>query len=335
MKKRNLAIGIGGAAAAAIAVKMLTRAKSIVWEDVADRVIHSENSHFVEVDGTTIHYQEFGSAADPKILLIHGYTASAYVWHMTAPALAANGFHVIAPDLTGFGYSGKPAWFDYSIASQARMTARLMNRLGIGRATVVGSSYGGAVAATLALDYPERVEKLVLVDAVCNDDLKNHPILRLAAIPGVGEVITPFLADSRFYMRMRMKNTLAPANHDLIDDERIENVSRPLSAADAHHALLATSRNWHATRIERDAGLIGQPTLIVWGEQDKLIPVTDGHKLHDSILNSRFVVIKNCGHVPQEEKSELFTELVTEFCRDRKGRIGPHDEREMLVEPAG
>jgi pimeloyl-ACP methyl ester carboxylesterase len=313
---------------------MLTRAKEVVWDEVADMVVHSEYSHFVEVDGTTIHYQEFGDSSEPTILLIHGYTASAYVWKTSAPVLAGNGFHVIAVDLVGFGYSDKPSWFDYSITSQARMMARLMNRLGIGRATVVGSSYGGAVAATLALDYPERVEKLVLVDAVCNDELKNHPILRLAAIPGVGEVITPFLVDSKMFMRYRMRNTLAPANYDLIDDERIDNVVRPLRAADSHHALLMTSRNWHAERIERDANLINHPTLIVWGEEDKIISISDGYKLHDSILNSRFVVLTNCGHVPQEEKSELFTDIVTEFCRDKKGRIEAKSGGDMRLEPA-
>jgi pimeloyl-ACP methyl ester carboxylesterase len=318
MKKRNLAIGIGGAVGAAIAVKLLTRAKGIVWDDVFDRVPHSDNSHFVAVDGARVHYQEFGDPAKPALLLIHGYTASAYVWNTTAPLFAEQGFHVIAVDLVGFGYSEKPYWFDYSIESQARMISRFMNRLGIGWATVVGNSYGGAVAATLALDYPERVEKLVLVNAVCNDDLKNHPVLRLASIRGIGEVITPFLVDSKAYLRFRMHGTLAKANHHLITKERISSVRRPLKAADAHHSLLATSRNWRANRIEDDAHLINQPTLIIWGEQDNVIPIRNGYTLHDSILNSRFVVLKDCGHVPPEEKSEVFTELVTEFCRNKK-----------------
>jgi pimeloyl-ACP methyl ester carboxylesterase len=333
MKKRNLVISLAGAIGATIAVKMLTRAKGVEWEDVSDQVAHSENSHFVEVDGITVHFQEFGDASKPTLLLIHGYTASSYVWNTAAPQLAENGFRVIAVDLVGFGYSDKPAWFDYSIASQARVIYRLMNRLGIGRATVVGSSYGGAVAATLALDYSERVEKLVLVDAVCNDDLKNHPILKLAAVPGLGEVITPFLADSKKFLKYRMHGTLAPANHHLINDDRIRNVIRPLRAADAHHSLLATSRNWHAERIERDASLINQPTLIIWGEEDKVIPIRDGYKLHDSILNSRFVVLKDCGHVPQEERSELFSDIVSEFCRDKKGHIESKASEGIRIEP--
>lgn len=332
MKKRNLAIAVGGALGAAVAVKMLTRAGSVEWDDVASEVANFENSHFVSVDGARIHFQEFGDSADPTILLIHGYTASTYVWHTTAPSLADEGFHVVAIDLIGFGFSDKPAWFDYSIGSQARMAARFMDRIGVGRATVVGSSYGGAVAATLALDYPERVEKLVLVDAVSNDEPRNHPILKLAAIPGLGEVITPFLADSRLYLKRRMQGTLAPANHHLITEERVDSILRPLLAADAHRSLLMTSRNWHAERIGRDAHLINQPTLIIWGEDDKVIPVKHGYKLHDSILHSRFVVLRDCGHVPPEEKSELFTELVTEFCHDRKGRLHPREGNELWLE---
>lgn len=321
MKLRNLALGLTGAVGAAVAVKMLTRAASVSWDDVSGQVEHSANSHFVKVDGVRIHFQEFGNSGDQPLLLIHGYTASTYVWRSVAPMLADAGFHVIVPDLVGFGFSEKPRWFDYSIDSQARMTSRFMDSLGIGRAVVVGSSYGGAVAATLALDYGERVEKLVLVDAVCNDHVKNHPILRLCSVPGVGEAIAPFLADTRAFHRHRMHKTLAPANHGLISKERVDAIVRPLAAADAHHSLLATSRNWHANRITYDAHLINQRTLIIWGEDDKVIPVTNGYTLHDRILHSRLVILKNCGHVPMEERSDIFARLVTEFSKDRKGRV--------------
>ena len=320
MNKKNLALGLGGAIGAIVTYKLLGRARSVNWEDFTD-IHHAENSRFAEVDGATVHYQEFGDAGDPTLLLIHGYTASTFVWHTVAPRFADEGFHVIAVDLLGFGFSEKPAWFEYSIASQARMVARLMNVLGIGQATIVGSSYGGAVASTIALDYPERVEKLVLVDAVINDEVKNHPILKLAAIRGLGEIVTPFLLDSKRFLKLRMRGTLAPENHHLITKDRIDSIHRPLHAADAHHSVLATSRNWDAGRIEKDAHLINQPTLIIWGDRDLVIPIKNGKHLYESILNSRFVVFKDCGHVPPEENPDLFTALVTEFCRDRKGRI--------------
>ena len=332
MKTKHLALGIGGAVGAAVAWKLLTRPGTVEWERVADKVPHSENSNFVEIDGATVHFQEFGDRRHPTLLLIHGFTASVYVWNRVAPALADAGFHVVAVDLIGFGYSDKPAWFDYKISSQARMISRFMNRLGIGRADVVGSSYGGAVALTLALDYPERVEKLVLVDAVINDEATNHPIMKLAKIPVVGEVLTPFLIDSKRFMKFRMQGTLAPVNHHLITKDRIESVIRPLQSKEGHYAVLRSGRNWDANRIERDAHLVSHPTLVIWGEEDHVIPIKCGESLYNSILNSRFVVFKDCGHVPQEEKPELFTSLVSSFCHDRKGRIDVGASEEMRLE---
>ena len=321
MNKKNVALGAGGAVGALIAWKMLSRAREVSWEDFADDIHHPENSHFVEVDGVTVHYQEFGDAANPTLILIHGYTASTYVWQTVAPMLADENFHVVAVDLLGFGFSEKPAWFEYSIVSQARMIERFMDRIGIGRAILVGSSYGGAVASTVALDYRERVEKLVLVDAVCNDEAKQNVLLRLVSMRGVGEILSPFLIDSRRFLKLRMRRTIAPVNHHLITKERIEAVHRPLRAKNAHHSVLASARNWNANRIEDDAYLINQPTLIIWGEADNVIPVRNGEKLYDSILNSRLVVLKDCGHIPQEEKPERFVELVSAFCRDKKSRV--------------
>lgn len=323
MNKKNLALGIGGAIGAVIGIKMLSRARTVEWETVADQIEHSEDSHFIEVDGATVHYQEFGEKNDPTLLLIHGYTASTYVWNTVAPPLAALGFHIIAVDLIGFGYSDKPAWFDYTIASQTRIIERLMNRLGIGKATLVGSSYGGAVAATLALDYAERVEKLVLVGAVSNDEALDTPVLKFARVPLLGEILTPFVIDSKALSKTRMKKTFAPENHYLVTNERVASVLRPLKAKDAHHSILASARNWDANRIGEDAHLINQPTLLIWGADDQIIPVHNGNNLYDSILNSRLVILKDCGHLPQEEKPESFVELVTEFCRDKKAALLP------------
>ena len=332
MNKKNIALGIGGIIGGAVAIKLLTRPETVYFEDVADQIIHSENSNFVDVDGVEIHYQEFGDKNDPTLLLIHGYTASTYVWKTVAPEFAGRGFHVIAIDLLGFGFSEKPAWFDYSIASQSRVILRLMNRLGIGKATIIGSSYGGAVAAWFTLDNPERVEKLVMVGAVINDTPKSYLAMRLAGVPGVGQAVSPFMIDSRAFLRFRMKGTLHPANHHLITEDRIDSILRPLKAADAHNALLTTAKNWDANRIEQDAHLINQPTLLIWGEEDNVIPLENGEKLYDKIINSRLVVLKNCGHIPPEEKPEIFTEIVTEFCRDSHGRLEAKESEDMTVE---
>jgi len=316
MKKKNLAIAVGGGFGAVVAWKMLTRASEAKWEEAIDKIHHRESSHFAEIDGARIHYQEFGDKSNPTLFLVHGYTASTYVWKTVAPRLAEKDFHVVAADLLGFGYSEKPAWFDYSINSQAAMIIGLMNQLNIESATFVGSSYGGAVSSVIALDYPEKVKKLVLVSAVCNDEAKNNRLLKLTSIRGVGEILSPFLVDSKRFLRYRMRKTIAPVNHHLITEERIEAVRRPLRAKDAHHSVLTSARRWDANRIESDAHLISKPTLLIWGEDDKVIPLHNGEKLHDAIENSRLVVLKNCGHVPPEENPERFVELVAGFCRD-------------------
>ena len=315
MKLRHLALAAGGAAGAAVAVKMLTRPATSEWSET---IVNSEFSKFTRVEGMRLHYQEFGSETDPPIILIHGFTASTYVWHRTARLLAAQGFRVLAIDLVGFGFSEKPSYFDYSIASQAHMVERFMDRLGIGRAVLVGSSYGGAVASAVALDHSARVEKLVLVGAVINDEVKRFLLLKLAAMPGVGELLAPFVLDSAVLTKRRMYGSLDDSNFDLVDAERVRSVVRPLAAADAHYSVVATIRNWHADRIERDAELIEQPTLIVWGDNDRVVNIQNGFKLHNSILNSRFVVFRNCGHLPQEEKAERFVELTAEFAHNWK-----------------
>lgn len=321
MKKKSLAFGLGGAAGALIVWKMLTRAHEAKWEDAAGKFHHREKSHFAQVNGARVHYQEFGNIKNPSLVLIHGYTASTYVWKTVAPMLAEKDFRVLAVDLLGFGYSEKPKQFDYSINAQAEMVVNLMNRLNIEKATFVGSSYGGAVSSVIALDFPERVEKLVLVGAVSNDEAKNNRLLRLVSLRGVGEIVSPFLLDSKRFLRHRMRHTIAPANHHLISEERLEAVGRPLRARDAHYSVLNTARNWDANRIERDAHLIKKPTLLIWGEEDMVIPLRNGEKLHNLIENSRLVVLKNCGHVPPEESPECFVDLVDNFAGNQKRRI--------------
>jgi pimeloyl-ACP methyl ester carboxylesterase len=332
MEKKHLALGVGGVIGAAVAWKLMTREPTVEWEDAVGEIHHPEHSNFVEIDGMKVHFQEFGVTNDPVMLLIHGFTASTYVWKTVAPVFSEQGYRVIAVDLIGFGFSEKPAWFDYSIASQSRMILRFMNRLGIGKATLVGSSFGGAVSSWFTLDNPERVEKLVLAGSVINDRPMANPLMKIVRQPALGEAVGPFLIDSNKFLRFRQQGTLDPSNHDLITEERVRSIMRPLKAADAHHSVLTTIRNWDADRIEQDSHLIDCPTLLVWGDNDTVIPKVNGEKLYDRILNSRFVVFKNCGHVPMEEKPDLFAELVTEFCKDSAGRLEARTDDEAVIE---
>lgn len=316
MKKRYWIAGASGLAGAAVAAKLLSRPRHVEWIEHASEVAHAEHSRFALIDGARVHYQEAGSSAAPAIILIHGFTAFNLVWSEVLLPLAAAGFRVIAPDLLGHGFTEKPKDCEYTIESQARMIMRLMEHLGIERATLVGNSYGGAIAAVCALDHPARVERLVLVGAVINDEAKNQFLLRLARSPLVGDIVTPLLMDSNMVIRRRLKKIHSEFAHLLFDEKRLQARHLPLRAASTQRAILRTLRRWKAGRVERDAHLIKQPTLLIWGEQDTETPLRLGRILNELIPDSRLIVFRPCGHLPQEEYPVEFTRLVTEFCRE-------------------
>jgi pimeloyl-ACP methyl ester carboxylesterase len=314
MKKRYLIAGASGLAGAALAVKLLSRPLDVEWAEHAGELHHADRSRFADVDGVRVHYQEAGASDTPPVMLIHGFTASTLVWKEVFLPIAEAGFRVIAPDLVGFGYTGKPRRGEYTIDAQARMILGLMDRLGIERATLVGSSYGGAVAATCALEAPERVLRLVLIDAVINDEPIRQPIAKIARSPVFGDLITPLMINSRALSRWRQKKKIRVPGSLLIDEEeRLEAHHRPLRAASAHRAVLRTLRNWRADRIEQEAHRIKQPTLLIWGENDLEIPLRHGEYLQSRMPDARLIVFRHCGHLPQEEYPREFTKLVTEF----------------------
>ena len=315
MKKRYLLAGGYGLAGAALAAKLLRRPRDVAWEEHAAGVPHAELSRFVELDGVRVHYQEAGAGTAPPVVLIHGFCASTFVWSDVLLPLAEMGFRVLAVDLVGFGFSAKPRAWDYTIEAQARNVVRLLDALGVGRAALVGSSYGGAVAAACALDFPERVSRLVLVGAVSNDDVKRQPLLRMAASPVVGDLLSPVILDSPRLLRWRMGRVYARANAHLRAPERMEAHHRTLRSSGAHGAVLRTLRRWNAGRILREAPRITQPTLLVWGEDDRDIPLSQGRRLRALLPHARLAVFGRCGHLPQEERPEEFAGLVAGFCK--------------------
>src|SRR3989440_11542915 len=257
MKKRYwLASGLA-LTGAAVAAHRLLRPRALDWQVHADQLHHADRSHFVRVDGVRMHYQEAGEASAPALVLIHGFLASNFIWRDVLVPLAHAGFRVIAPDLVGFGFSDKPANGEYTIEYQAHKVVGLLDELNVARATLVGSSYGAAVSAVCALDYPERVERLVLVGAVCNDRLKRHPVLRFVATPAVGDLLSPALLDLRYMLRRRLVRFTVPKDGDRQAlQRRVPGRHLPLRAADTQRALVQTLPRRSAPPVERHPQLI-------------------------------------------------------------------------------
>jgi pimeloyl-ACP methyl ester carboxylesterase len=313
MKKRYLLAGLTGVAAGAVAAKLLLRPRDVNWRDSLEFIYNPEYSWFTQVNGVRIHYQEAGEEAAPPIILIHGFISSNLVWSQVLLPLARRGFRVIAPDLPGYGYSDKPAGARYTIAEQARAVIALMDRLKIRKAMIVGASYGGAIAATMALDYTDRVAKLILVGAVTNDEAKKKLLLRILQIPIVGDIGTPLFLGSRWILRKRMADMYRRMGKP-INERMVAARHHLLATANTHRAMIRTARRWSANRIQREASLIRQPAMLMWGDQDDHIPLAEAFHLRDTISNSKLIVFRNCGHLPPAEYPEQFVDVVANFC---------------------
>ena len=177
----------------------------------------------------------------------------------------------------------------------------------------MGSSYGGAIAATCALDHPERVDKLILVGAVSNNEPLRFALMRLFGSRIVGDVVSPLLIGSRRLLRWRMKRVY-DRHAWVLDERRVMARHLPLRAAATQRAIIRTVRGWDADRISRDAHLIQQPTLLLWGETDPEVPLADGERLSTEIPDARLIVFQECGHLPHEEYPQAFSEVIEDFC---------------------
>ena len=138
-------------------------------------------------------------------------------------------------------------------------------------------------------------------------------LMRLFGSPVIGDILSPLLASSLTLLRRRMKRVYD--RHEwVLDERRVQARHLPLRTRGTHRAIIRTVRHWDADRVSRDAHLITQPSLILWGETDREVPLRDGERLQQEIPNSRLIIFRECGHLPHEEYPERFTEVVTAFA---------------------
>ena len=263
---------------------------------------------FLDVNGVHIHYVEAGEG--DAVVLIHGLNASTFSFRHVIPALARS-HRVVALDMKGFGHSARPSDGDYSLTEQARLVAGVMERLAIERAAVVGHSLGGAVAMRLALLAPERVSRLVLVDSASDRQMRSGLALAPLARPffPVGALFTLH----RLSVRRRLHQT---AVHDpaYLTPEVLEGHFRPTQMKGhlrALGALMAHRRRDEPLAPER----IQQPTLILWGEHDRWLPLSEGEELARLIPNARLLAVRSAGHLPLEEQPALSNRALLDFLR--------------------
>lgn len=257
----------------------------------------------VTVFGAKIRYLEAGDAAKPTVILLHGLGAQAESWQMNIAAISAN-YHVIVPDQIGFGKSDKPL-LKYRVATYVDFLDKFMAELKIEKAHLVGNSMGGWITGVMAIKYPNRVEKIVLADAagIVPANVNTDEIYQLNN-------------STRDEIRANLKRIFAtPAlqnNEALVDQFMTQRVAT--NDGYTINSLIESIKRKEDFLNER-LSEIKKPTLIIWGKQDGLLPVSDATVFNKGIAGSELVIFENCGHVPQFEKAADFNKKVLEFLQ--------------------
>ncbi len=264
-------------------------------------------------DPVRLFVQESGEGS--PLLLIHGFGTSTNTWRKILPHLARR-HRVIALDLKGFGQSDKPLDRRYSAFDQANLLIDFIKRRNLHDLTIVGHSFGGAVALALTLELndtePNRVQRLVLIDSPAyRQDL---PILfrylRTPLVADLGVLVTP--------PEVQAKTALmaAYAEQSPIERQDVLAYARPLYEPGGRHALLQTAAQIlpaELAMLEARYETIRQSTLLIWCRSDDFVPLWVGQRLNNDLPNSRLKVVDGCGHAPQEERPNRTLKIIKKF----------------------
>jgi pimeloyl-ACP methyl ester carboxylesterase len=269
-------------------------------------------SEFRAIQGMQVHLRDEGPGDDPlPLLLLHGTSASLHTWDGWTRALSPER-RVIRVDLPGFGLTGPFPHDDYSIERYIEFIAALLDSLGLQRVVIAGNSFGGQVAWESAVEMPARVAALVLVDAVGYPFTPESVPLafQLARYPALRPLIAYLLP--RRVIRASLHNVYGDPNRV---DEALVDRYYELALRDGNRRALGL-RFAHVMPTHERAGRIAtitQPTLILWGGRDRLIPLESGHRFARDIAGSRLVVFDALGHVPHEESPLESVAMVKDF----------------------
>src|SRR5436305_6852192 len=287
----------------------------------------------ITLHGHRVRYRQAGWG--PVIVLIHGIRGRSGTWDDVIEPLAER-FTVVAPDLLGHGESAKPRG-DYSLGAYASGLRDLLGALGHRRASVLGHSLGGGVAMQFAYQFPERTERLVLVSSG-GLGREVHLLLRAAVLPG-SELVLPLLASRRVLgaaagaggVLRRLGMRAGP------DIEEMWRGFSSLNDVGARQAFIHTLRGiidaggQHVNATDRLYLAQEVPTLIMWGERDRVIPIAHGREAQEHVPNARFETFPDAGHFPYRDDPRRFVKILSDFMETTDPADLPEEKiRELL-----
>lgn len=274
----------------------------------------------LDVGGHRIRCVDLGTGRTPVVLL-HGTASSLEMWGHTVPALAER-HRVIALDMPGFGYSSRPE-VPLTPTFMAQAVRQTLEVLEAGTVHLVGLSLGGAVALRLGLDHPGEVATLTLVGSAALGD-GAHPLFRLLSLPVIGDLLSrPSRAGTRYLLRQ----CFADRGH--VNDALLDFSYSLARMPGSRRSLLSAVRSlgFFGRLHPRVSQAFGErlhelevPTLLVWGEDDRILPARHARRAHGRIPDSQLHVLPRCGHLVQIERADEFNTLLLEFLRRAEAR---------------
>ncbi|HEV2563151.1 MAG TPA: alpha/beta hydrolase [Rhizomicrobium sp.] len=263
----------------------------------------SAPSQFVVLaDGARAHYRDAGPRNAPVLLLVHGSNASLFTWEPWAKRLSDT-FRVVSVDMPGHGLTGAVPNGDYSQGGMVKFTKEFADKIGLTKFAIGGNSMGGGIAARFAEEYPGSVTHLILVDA------GGMKVQQGEKIPLAFQIArTPVLNNVMLYITPRsiVVEGLNDAiiHKEIINDKMIDEYWDFARMADTRAASLKRFSIPWDTYVQDHTGAIHVPTLILWGEEDHLIPVEAAHEFNKVIAGSKLITYPDTGHIPQEEVAD-------------------------------
>ncbi len=270
----------------------------------------NEHSQFIEIDEVNVHYRDEGEGF--PIVLIHGTAASLHTWDAWTDVLIKTN-RVIRMDLPAFGITGPNKNADYSIEAYTTFLHSFLEKLKLEKFHLAGNSLGGHIAWNYTADYPSKVEKLILVDASGLPTNKSQPaIFKMAKTPILNSLflyITP-----RFLIKKNIEEVYE--DDSKITDELINRYHKMALRVGNRKAFIDRAKT--DFKLDTQVNLeklksIQTPTLLIWGAKDLWIPLANGIRMNEILVNSKLEVLENSGHVPMEENPRESLKLMNEF----------------------
>lgn len=267
----------------------------------------SDSQHVVQVDGLNIHYKDTGPKDAPVVLLLHGFGSSLQTWDVWASKLEPH-YRVIRLDLPGFGLTGPSPLHDYSEAGDLATLMHFVDKLGVASFSVIGHSMGGKMAWGLAAAAPDRVKALVLMAPDGFPEAKDIGT-KPYAMPSIMGVIKFSLP------KFLVRKSIEPAFFDVnaLSDSLVDRYYDMLRAPGVRAAILERSNQTIYSDPVPRLKKIKAPTLLIWGEQDQMIPSSNAQSYAHVLSDSQTVLLPKLGHLVQEEQPEIALAHVAAF----------------------